>query len=162
SHLSSQPESSIQREGRCVLMKQTTMKAAANILGNWAVQPTAERDWPMEIGQGIRFLQRTLLAAGRECLVLGISGGVDSMVAGKLCQLAIDGLKADHPLAAFSAVRLPYGVQADDQDAQRAMTFIDPERIETVDIRPRVDALHNGVVQRRTMDEARLDFERGN
>ena len=59
-------------------------------------------------------------------LVLGISGGQDSTLTGKLCQMAIDELRAesgDRSLQ-FIAVRLPYGVQADEQDCQDAIEFI--------------------------------------
>ncbi len=48
----------------------------------------------------------------------GISGGQDSTLTGKLCQMAISELReetGDEKLQ-FIAVRLPYGVQADEQD----------------------------------------------
>jgi NAD+ synthase len=54
-------------------------------------------------------------------LVLGISGGQDSSLAGRLAQLAIEELRAETGDATyqFIAVRLPYGVQQDEDDAQR-------------------------------------------
>jgi NAD+ synthase len=61
-------------------------------------------------------------------LVLGISGGQDSTLTGKLCQIAINELRAETGDSSlqFIAVRLPYGVQADEQDCQDAIAFIQP------------------------------------
>lgn len=58
--------------------------------------------------------------------VLGISGGQDSTLAGKLSQMAIDELneEQDQKVYRFYAVRLPYGVQADEQDAMDAIAFM--------------------------------------
>ncbi|VFS56965.1 NH(3)-dependent NAD(+) synthetase [Kluyvera cryocrescens] len=73
-------------------------------------------------------------------LVLGISGGQDSTLTGKLCQLAINELRSetgDNALQ-FIAVRLPYGVQFDEQDCQDAIAFIQPDRVLTVNIKAAV------------------------
>ncbi len=137
--------------------------AAERILTEWGVQPTEGRDWNSEITKRVAFLCKTLKSAGRSSLVLGISGGVDSTVAGKLCQLAVDEMKKTDPEATFIAVRLPYGAQADEDDAQAALQFIAPDRIMTVDIKPSVDALHAAVVVNASdVDPAAADFERGN
>lgn len=148
-------------------MNDASTLTANDMLRDWAVQPTEERDWNAEIALRIEFLQQTLLSAGRNRLVLGISGGVDSLVAGKLCQLAIDGLKSRDPDAAFIAVRLPHGIQADERDAQASIAFIGPDRTDVVDIQPAVNAIHTAVIgavdnSHALPDEARLDFERGN
>ena len=69
--------------------------------------------------------------------MLGISGGVDSTTAGRLCQLAVDAAAAAGHEARFHAMRLPYGVQARRDDAQRAhCVHPRPTRTLTVDIRP--------------------------
>ena len=47
--------------------------------------------------------------------------------------------------AVFIAVRLPYGVQQDEADAQLALDFIRADREVTVDIKPGVDALEASV-----------------
>lgn len=75
-------------------------------------------------------------------LVLGISGGQDSTLVGKLCQLAVQKLRVETGDDAyrFIAVRLPYGVQADEQDAQLALSFIHPDETVTVNIKSAVDA----------------------
>lgn len=74
--------------------------------------------------------------------VLGISGGQDSTLTGKLTQLAIDELNAEagEQKYSFWAVRLPYGVQADEKDCQDALDYIQPTSIYTVNIKPAVDA----------------------
>ncbi|MCL0341099.1 NAD(+) synthase, partial [Escherichia coli] len=73
-------------------------------------------------------------------LVLGISGGQDSTLTGKLCQIAINELRAETGDSSlqFIAVRLPYGVQADEQDCQDAIAFIQPDRVLTVNIKAAV------------------------
>lgn len=135
------------------------------ILAEWAVQPTEERSWDVEIAKRVRFLQNTLLDAGRQSLVLGISGGVDSFVAGRLCQMAAERLCDVGTPVSFIAVRLPYGAQADEEDAQTSLKFIRAKQVQVVDIKPAVDALHNGVVaacDEGRHSESRQDFERGN
>lgn len=74
--------------------------------------------------------------------VLGISGGQDSTLTGKLTQLAVDELNAEAGEQKYSlwAVRLPYGVQADEQDCQDALDFIMPTKIYKVNIKEAVDA----------------------
>ena len=74
--------------------------------------------------------------------VLGISGGQDSTLTGKLAQLAVDELNEEvgEKKYAFIAVRLPYGVQADEQDCQDALDFIGPDKVYKVNIKEAVDA----------------------
>lgn len=95
--------------------------------------------------------------------MLGISGGQDSTLAGRLCQMAASELREEGHDATFVAVRLPYGVQADEHDAQIALKFIQPDRSIAVNVKPSSDAvaaetargLHENVSQLR-------DFVRGN
>ncbi|MCW1928314.1 ammonia-dependent NAD(+) synthetase [Bhargavaea beijingensis] len=77
-----------------------------------------------------------------EGFVLGISGGQDSTLAGKLAQMAVDELNEEENTERyqFHAVRLPYGEQFDEQDVDDAMAFISPSESYRVDIRPAVDA----------------------
>ncbi|WP_342506556.1 ammonia-dependent NAD(+) synthetase [Sporosarcina sp. FSL K6-2383] len=74
--------------------------------------------------------------------VLGISGGQDSTLVGKLAQIAVDELNdevgANH--YKFIAIRLPYGVQFDEEDCQDALDFIGPTLVYTVNIKEAVDA----------------------
>lgn len=73
--------------------------------------------------------------------VLGISGGQDSTLAGKLAQMAIAELREETGDQAyqFIAVRLPYGVQVDEADAQKALAFIAPDQTLTINIKAAVD-----------------------
>ena len=91
-----------------------------------------------EIRRSVDFLKAYLQAHPfLNALVLGISGGQDSTLTGKLCQQAINELRAETGNAQlqFIAVRLPYGVQADEQDCQDAIGFIQPDRVLTVNIK---------------------------
>ncbi len=73
--------------------------------------------------------------------VLGISGGQDSTLAGKLAQLAVDELnESTSGEYQFIAVRLPYGEQFDEDDCQDAIDFINPSKVFTVNIKNAVDA----------------------
>lgn len=98
-----------------------------------------------EIERRLAFLTDLLASSGAEGYVLGISGGVDSATAGRLCQLAVERVRDKGGQATFIAMRLPYGVQADEHDALRALDFIRPDETLTVDIRPASDALLGAV-----------------
>ncbi|MFJ8660240.1 ammonia-dependent NAD(+) synthetase [Streptomyces sp. NPDC093795] len=93
-----------------------------------------------EIERRVAFLAERLTSTGLRCLVLGISGGVDSTTAGRLCQLAVERARAAGHDATFYAMRLPYGVQADEKDAQTALGFIQADQVLTVDVKAASDA----------------------
>ncbi|MGQ4363511.1 ammonia-dependent NAD(+) synthetase [Streptomyces sp. SAS_272] len=93
-----------------------------------------------EIEHRVAFLAEQLTSTGLSSLVLGISGGVDSTTAGRLCQLAVERAREGGHDARFYAMRLPYGVQADEHHAQLALSFISPDRVLTVDVKPASDA----------------------
>ncbi|MER7488688.1 ammonia-dependent NAD(+) synthetase [Streptomyces sp. NPDC126497] len=117
-----------------------------------------------EIERRVAFLTERLTSTGLRALVLGISGGIDSTAAGRLCQLAVERARAGGHEARFYAMRLPYGVQADEHDAQLALSFIRPDHVLTVDIKPAGDAaleaaLAAGVSFR---DAHHQDFVHGN
>lgn len=94
-------------------------------------------------------------------LVLGISGGQDSTLAGKVSQMAITELREETGDSAyqFIAVRLPHGVQADEQDCQDAIDFINADRVLTVNIREAVQASEKAL---REAGVILSDFVRGN
>ena len=95
-------------------------------------------DAAQEVRVSVDFLKSYLLAHPFiKSLVLGISGGQDSTLTGKLCQTAISELRAQtaDDSYQFIAVRLPYGVQADESDCQDAITFIQPDQVLTVNIK---------------------------
>ena len=93
--------------------------------------------------------------------VLGISGGQDSTLAGKLCQMAISEMRDETGDSSyqFIAVRLPYGVQTDAQDAADAVAFQKPDQDLIVNIKPAVDAL---VASLNEAGQQITDFNKGN
>ncbi|MFE5581929.1 ammonia-dependent NAD(+) synthetase [Kitasatospora sp. NPDC056531] len=117
-----------------------------------------------EAERRVAFLAEQLRASGARTLVLGISGGVDSTTTGRLCQLAVERLRAEGYRAGFTAMRLPYGVQADEVDAQRALDFIRADEVLTVDIKPATDAALDALLAAGLTftDHAHEDFVRGN
>ena len=94
-------------------------------------------------------------------LVLGISGGQDSTLCGKLCQLAIEELREETGNVdyKFIAVRLPYGKQFDEADCNDALDFIKPDKIYTVNIKEAVDASFNSLKKSGVVIS---DFAKGN
>ncbi|MFC4076363.1 ammonia-dependent NAD(+) synthetase [Salinithrix halophila] len=109
------------------------------IIEEMGVQPTIDRDG--ETRKRIDFIKGYLKRTGANGLVLGISGGQDSSLAGRLSQMAVEELRQETGgNYTFIAMRLPYGVQKDEEDAQRALRFIAPDRTLTVNIKEAVDA----------------------
>ncbi|CAN5545594.1 ammonia-dependent NAD(+) synthetase [soil metagenome] len=108
----------------------------------------------------IDFLKDYLRTTQSKGLVLGISGGQDSSLAGRLCQLAVEELRADGYQASFTAVRLPYNVQADEADAQLALTFIKPDHLVTFNIHRAVDGFEAEYAD--ATGAEMLDFTKGN
>lgn len=93
--------------------------------------------------------------------VLGISGGQDSTLAGRLAQLTMEEMREEtkNNDYQFIAVRLPYGEQVDEEDAEKALQFIQPDSSLRVDIKPAIMAS----VQ--SLSEAGItitDFNKGN
>ncbi|SNY51535.1 ammonia-dependent NAD(+) synthetase [Paractinoplanes atraurantiacus] len=117
-------------------------------------------DAAAEIRQRIDFLKDYLRSTPAKGFVLGISGGQDSTLAGKLCQTAAAELRAEGHDATFVAVRLPYGVQADEDDAQIALRFIEPDRSIAVNVKPSSDAVAAETAA--GLGEPVRDFVRGN
>ncbi|HCE1742654.1 TPA: ammonia-dependent NAD(+) synthetase [Vibrio parahaemolyticus] len=123
-----------------------------------------------EIERRIAFIKRKLQEAGCKSLVLGISGGVDSTTLGRLAQLAVDQLNEETGSNdyQFIAVRLPYGEQKDEDEAQLALSFIKPTHSISVSIKQGVDGMHaaSNIALEGTglmpEDAAKVDFVKGN
>lgn len=134
------------------------------ILAELGVKPTIVPK--VEVRQRVDFLKDYLRSTPAKGFVLGISGGQDSTLTGRLCQLAVEELRAEGHEATFVAVRLPYGVQADEDDAQIALCFIQPDRSITVNVRPSADAVaaESAAGLRELLGDAPTlrDFVRGN
>lgn len=111
----------------------------AQIVAELGVRPTI--DPAEEVERRVQFIADYMQTTGVRALVLGISGGQDSTLAGKLCQLAVERLNQEDESQPyrFCAVRLPYGTQADEDDAQVALKFIAPSMGVTVNIKGATD-----------------------
>lgn len=128
-----------------------------NALGvNSQIDPQAE------VTKRIQFIYDFLQTTKMKALVLGISGGQDSSLAGRLSQLAVEKLReetGDNEYQ-FIAVRLPYGEQADESDAMFAINdFIKPDKIMRVNIKAATDAM---VVSLNEAGTPISDFNKGN
>ncbi|WP_172188835.1 ammonia-dependent NAD(+) synthetase [Lentilactobacillus kribbianus] len=112
----------------------------AEIIAALKVKP--EIDQQTEIRRTINFLKDYLTTTGLETYVLGISGGQDSTLAGKLAEMAVTELRQEtqNDKYQFIAVRLPYGVQADESDALAAIQFMQADQTVRVDIKAATDA----------------------
>lgn len=130
----------------------------SRIISDLAVTPSI--DPAAEIERRIGFLCDYARSTGAAGFVLGISGGQDSSLAGRLCQLAVERLVAEGVDASFIAIRLPYRIQADEADAQLALDFIRPSRSVTFDIQRAVDGFHDEFGD--AMGEPITDFTKGN
>ncbi len=128
-----------------------------NALGvNSQIDPQAE------VTKRIQFICGFLQTTKMKALVLGISGGQDSSLAGRLSQLAVEKLReetGDNEYQ-FIAVRLPYGEQADESDAMFAINdFIKPDKIMRVNIKAATDAMVASLNEAGTPIS---DFNKGN
>ena len=124
-------------------------------------------DIDAEVAKRVEFLKHSLITADAKSLVLGLSGGVDSTTAGKLAQMACDQLNQQHHTTQyqFIAVRLPYGVQADEGDAQLALEFIQPSLRLEINIKAMVKGLDlaaESLIKVVNPSAHKLDFSRGN
>lgn len=103
----------------------------------------ADIDLDSEIVRRVNFMVDYLHHTRAGGLVLGISGGVDSTVAGRLAQLAVEQYRRVNPewKGRFTAVRLPYQIQGDADDAAAAVKFIGPDEDLTLQIGSATDGL---------------------
>lgn len=145
-------------------MRRKKLKQA--IIEEMRVLP--EIDAEFEIQRRVDFMKKQLTSAGLKTLVLGISGGIDSCTLGRLAQLAVNQLNESSSGYRFIAVRLPYGVQADEADAQASIDFIQPSIAVTADVKAGADAIHDVAVRGLTAANAydanatKDDFVKGN
>lgn len=137
---------------------QTDIALELGIDRQW--QPGSET---AAITRRVDFIKQVLRDSGCKTLVLGISGGVDSLTAGRLCQLAAEQLREEGADARFIAVRLPYRTQADERDAQASLDFIRPDLITTSNIAAAVDGLMDSISIEGLQATSELtDFAKGN
>ena len=136
------------------------MSLQETIIQQLGVKPVI--DAREEIRRSIDFLKKYLKKHPfLKSFVLGISGGQDSTLAGRLAQLAMEEMRAEtgDDSYKFIAVRLPYGIQADEDDAQKALAFIQPDVSLVVNIKDSVDAMAAAV---EATGSPMSDFNKGN
>lgn len=141
---------------------------AQEIIQAMQVQPVIDPE--QEIRRRIAFIKTQLTQAGLKHLVLGISGGVDSTTCGRLAQLAVEELNNEQQCGdyQFIAVRLPYGIQSDEHDAQTALSFIQPSISFAVNAKPGSDEIHRETLDALLLQglllppETAIDFVKGN
>lgn len=130
----------------------------AQIIAELGVSPQIDPE--REAQRRVDFLSDYLKATHTAGFVLGISGGLDSTLAGRLAQLAVEKLREDEIEAEFVAMRLPHGIQHDEADAQAALEFIQPDRVITYDVAPAVRGFESAYGA--ATGEQLTDFTRGN
>ncbi|MFI3124949.1 ammonia-dependent NAD(+) synthetase [Streptococcus suis] len=136
------------------------MTLQKTIIQKLGVKP--EIDPQEEIRTSIQFLKDYLKKHPfLKTYVLGISGGQDSTLAGRLAQLTMEEIRAEtgDEDYQFIAIRLPYGVQADESDAQAALAFIQPDVSLTINIKDATDAMADAV---KSAGLPLSDFNKGN
>lgn len=130
------------------------------IIDDLKVKPSI--DPKQEIRNRIDFLKSYMKKFSfLKSLVLGISGGQDSTLTGKIAQLAISELREETGKNEykFIAVRLPYGKQADESDAMDAIKFMNADSVIRVDIKSMADSAVAAVEE----DGPEIsDFNKGN
>lgn len=133
-----------------------------DIIAELCVSP--DFDAHHEVERRTEFLANYLQYTGMRTLVLGISGGVDSLVGGCLAQRAVEQSRVRGHDATFVAMRLPYGEQRDESDAQLSLSVIQPDETLVVDIKPASDSIIEKLLSAGMVfkDDAQQDFVLGN
>jgi len=139
---------------------QLEIAKALNVQTPFANQAELEA----EVARRVQFIKDCLQNARLKVLVLGISGGVDSLTAGLMAQRAVRELRESTGDNAyqFIAVRLPYHIQHDEHEATASVDFINPDERHTVDIAPCVKALVEQVKAFEGQPDKTVDFVKGN
>lgn len=139
---------------------QLEIAKALKVQAPFANQGELEAD----VTRRVQFIKDCLHNARLKVLVLGISGGVDSLTAGLMAQRAVKELRESTGDNAyqFIAVRLPYHVQHDEHEATASVDFINPDERHTVDIAPSVKALVEQVKAFEGQPDTAVDFVKGN
>ncbi|WP_284443335.1 ammonia-dependent NAD(+) synthetase [Buchnera aphidicola] len=102
----------------------------------------------IEIKNCIDFLKKYLLDhIYLKSLIVGISGGQDSTLTAKLCQITAEKLRNERKDInyQFIALRLPYGIQSDETDCQDAINFIRPDQVFNINIKKAVLSSENSL-----------------
>lgn len=135
------------------------MSLQTKIIAEMGVKPTINAE--EEIRVSVDFLKAYLVKHSfLKTLVIAVSGGQDSTLAGRIAQIAVSELREEAQAdVQLLAVRLPYGVQLDEADAQDALTFIGADELFTVNIKASVDATQAALAEAGVVLS---DFVKGN
>lgn len=112
------------------------MKQQQTIIATLGVKPTINPE--SAVRTSINFLKSYIQKYHFiRTLVLGLSGGQDSTLTGKISQMAISELRQDTGVNNYQCiiVRMPYGKQKDESDCQDAIAFINPDRVFNINIK---------------------------
>lgn len=122
----------------------------------------ADIDLDSEIVRRVNFMVDYLHHTRANGLVLGISGGVDSTVGGRLAQMAVEQYRRVNPdwTGKFWGVRLPYHIQGDADDAAAAIEFISPDEDVELQIGSATDAMSKAFTE--ALGEEPTDYNLGN
>lgn len=121
-----------------------------------------EIDPKQEIRRSVDFIKDYLKKYSfLKTLVLGISGGQDSTLTGKLCEMATTELRKEtgDDSYQFIAVRLPYGEQADESDAMEVIHYMHADKVVRVNIKSMTDEVVKAVEKNGIKIS---DFNKGN
>ncbi|MBM7616751.1 NAD+ synthase [Weissella uvarum] len=131
----------------------------AEIIKALGVKP--QIDPAEEFRRSVDLLKGYIQSTPMKTYVLGISGGQDSTLAGKMAETAMTELRAETGDEAyqFIAMRLPYNEQADEQDALDAIAWQKPDQTIRVNIQ---DVTEDTVRQIEAADVPVSDFNKGN
>lgn len=151
------------------MLTNEQQKLKKEILDIAGVIPMSQFNVKKAIRERINYLKNYVRKSGMKGIVLGISGGVDSTTAGALSQIAMKELREEGYHAQFIAVRLPYKIQLDEEDAQEAIKFINADQIVDINIGNGTDGIFDSVlsgIHNSTINEekelATNDFVKGN
>lgn len=128
------------------------------IIAEMGVRP--EIDPAREVEARVQFLVDYLQTTGAAGYIVGMSGGIDSTLAGRLAQLAAERVREGGGQATFVSVRLPYRVQHDEADAQAAVAFVGADETISYNVAPAVDGFDQEY--RRVVSVQLTDFTKGN
>jgi NAD+ synthase len=135
------------------------MTTQRQIIENLEVSP--QIDPAVEVQKRVGFLKDYARKTGSKGFILGISGGQDSTLAGTLAQIAVSELRQETGEDyKFIAVRLPYGEQQDEEDAQLALEYIRPDARLVYNIKGATDAA--AAAYEEATGHAISDFDKGN
>ncbi|BAC24488.1 nadE [Wigglesworthia glossinidia endosymbiont of Glossina brevipalpis] len=117
------------------------MNTQKKIIKEFNVQPNFEEKHEFERIKNF-FISYLNKFSYLRTLVLGVSGGQDSTLTGKICYEVIKEMKKKNNNLnyKFIALRLPYGKQMDEIDCKLAIKFINPDKVIKINIKSAVKA----------------------